>query len=180
MKKPLSYKRLQFLKLKLMASTILLVTASSMAQGFNKVTERRLPIFPNEKRMLLLGKINFLMGGAHDVNILRRGETRWIPAKLNMKVHHGDIIQTRAESCCEVRLLSGGVIRLSENTVFLFKKSQISNRRPPTHAGLSQAWTKISRLWKNNDRFIKLPTAVCSIRGFIYFAQLTAFHRRPN
>lgn len=118
-----------------------------------------------------IGNISFLLGAFNDVTILHDGDGTWISAKLKMDVLRGDLVQTRAESRCEVKLHDGSVVRIGERTLFDFEKSQVSGSGKTVNATVRQGkiWANVTRLSPNRDRFeIKSPTAVCAIRGTTY------------
>lgn len=118
-----------------------------------------------------IGNINFLLGAFNDITILHDGEGAWIPAKLKMDVQRGDLVQTKAESRCEVKLHDGSIVRIGEKTLFDFEKSLVSGSSKAVNASIKQGkiWANVTRLQRGKDKFeIKSPTAVCAIRGTTY------------
>ncbi len=118
-----------------------------------------------------IGTISFLLGAPNDVQIKHKDQAAWQAAKLNMAVLSADILQTKQESRCEVKLVDGSVIRIGENTLFEFTEASISKSSKNVKAELKkgQVWSNLTKVKSEKEGFqIKAPTAVCAVRGTIY------------
>jgi hypothetical protein len=159
---------------------MLLVVSVGMARQFaGKMTESNTRTATEPS---FIGKTIFLLG---DVSILRGEQNYWIPAKLNMEVRSNDFVQTGPESFCEVRLRDGRVIRVGEKTLFGFDKFKPADSSETTQKrfAASRFWNSLFRLQTGTEIPIKLPPAVCAMRGVVYFFKLMAgggFGWRPR
>jgi len=114
-----------------------------------------------------IGKINFILGGKHDVSIVRAGTPGWKDAKIYSSIFKGDQIKTNKESRCETKLHDKSVIRIGENTTFIFKEDQL-NKNFNTEIKKGRLWANIRKISRRTKFQVRTPTAVCSIRGTIY------------
>jgi len=114
-----------------------------------------------------IGKINFILGSAEDVEILRAGKAQWESAKLYSAIFDGDRLKTKQEARCETRLRDQSVIRIGENTTFTFKQNQL-NSDFNAEITKGRIWANIRKLSRRTKFQVRTPTAVCSIRGTIY------------
>lgn len=114
-----------------------------------------------------IGKINFILGGKHDVSIIRAGKSEWQDAKIYASIFKGDQIKTNRESRCETKLLDQSVVRIGENTTFIFKEDQL-NKNFDTEIQKGRLWANIRKISRRTIFQVRTPTAVCSIRGTIY------------
>ncbi len=117
-----------------------------------------------------IGKITFLLGGPQDVLLKHKNQENWQPAKMNMAIYQADMLQSKEESRCEVKLRDGGVIRIGENTYFEFTNSIIKEKKLNTRTVLKRGkiWANLSKRKGKSDFQIKAPTAVCAVRGTIF------------
>ncbi len=114
-----------------------------------------------------IGTVNFILGDAEDVKILRAGQTDWQPAKLYEPVYTGDQIKTNQESRCETKLEGRGVVRIGENTIFAFSE-ELLNRKLNASLTSGRLWANIRHVGRGSNFWIRTPDAVCSVRGTIY------------
>ena len=114
-----------------------------------------------------IGKINFILGGKNDVAIIRSGMSNWQEAKLYSSIYKGDRIKTSKESRCETKLYDQSVIRIGENTTFIFKDDKLNNNFS-TEIKKGRLWANIRKISRRTKFQVRTPTAVCSIRGTIY------------
>jgi len=88
-----------------------------------------------------------------------------------MAVQNADLIRTKAESRCEVKLLEGSVVRIGENSEFEFTDASVKKNSKKVKARLKRGriWSNITKLRTKQEGFqIKTPTAVCAVRGTVY------------
>ena len=117
-----------------------------------------------------IGTITFILGGKNDVSIKHHNSKQWNAAKLKMAVVNDDVLRTRQESRCEVKLNNGDIVRIGENTVFEFATAR-DQMQKDVRAELKngKVWANLAPFKSPNKQFqIKAPTAVCAVRGTIY------------
>lgn len=118
-----------------------------------------------------IGKISFLLGREQDIQIKHKSDKTWRNAKLKMSVKNADLIRTKSESRCEVKLLEGSVVRIGENSEFEFTDASVKKNSKKVKASLKRGriWSNITKLRAKQEGFqIKTPTAVCAVRGTVY------------
>ncbi|MBN2355169.1 FecR domain-containing protein [candidate division KSB1 bacterium] len=118
-----------------------------------------------------IGVVSFILGGPDDIQVQHADQTSWEPVKFKMPILDGDLLKSKAESRCEVKLHDGTVIRIGEKTTFHFTEVNISKKlreaKTEMHAG--QVWVNLPKDKSSKNTFqIKAPTAVCAVRGTIY------------
>ncbi|MBN2011007.1 FecR domain-containing protein [candidate division KSB1 bacterium] len=114
-----------------------------------------------------VGNVNFILGGANDVRILKTGQDQWRPAHLYAPVTNGDQVQTQNESRCEIKMIDKSLIRIGENSNFTVTDIKQENQRN-TSLSWGKIWMNIKSLAQKETFYVKTPTAVCSIRGTIF------------
>jgi hypothetical protein len=125
-------------------------------------------VFSAEKK---IGQITFMIGATGDVKVKHKNQPDWQSAKLKMDIYNADIIQTKTESRCEVKLLEGSVVRIGEKSEFEFSDASVAKNSKKVNAQLKRGkvWSNIAKLTNKQEGFeIKTPTAVCAVRGTIY------------
>jgi hypothetical protein len=118
-----------------------------------------------------IGAFSFLLGSSQDIQVKARNTANWIPVKLGQAVNDGDLVQTRQESRCEIKLLDASVIRIGENTQFEFSDASITAEKRKVKAELKsgQVYVNLNTSTSSKSSFqIKAPTAVCAVRGTVY------------
>jgi hypothetical protein len=127
-----------------------------------------LSTFASDSRQI--GTITFILGGKNDVLIKHHNSQQWNAAKLKMTVLNDDVLQTKKESRCEVKLGDGSLVRIGENSIFEFATAP-GQIQKDVRAELKKgrAWANLAPFKSQNKQFqIKAPTAVCAVRGTIY------------
>ncbi|MDZ7330480.1 MAG: FecR domain-containing protein [candidate division KSB1 bacterium] len=114
-----------------------------------------------------IGSVNFILGDAEDVMILRAGHDTWEPAKLYQPIFAGDQIKTNQESRCETKLVSRGVVRIGENSIFEFSEDLLK-KKLNANLKTGSIWANIRLTGRDSNFWIRTPNAVCSVRGTIY------------
>ncbi|MDZ7263916.1 MAG: FecR family protein [candidate division KSB1 bacterium] len=115
-----------------------------------------------------IGKINFILGAPGDVRLVRAGSASWESAKLYGTIYNGDQLKTAQESRCEIKLAENrGLIRIGENTNFIFQQDQLANKFN-SELSKGRIWANIRHVGQKGQFQLKTPTAVCAIRGTIY------------
>lgn len=115
-----------------------------------------------------IGKINFILGSPGDVRLVRAGSAAWESAKLYSTIYSGDQLKTAQESRCEIKLAENrGLIRIGENTNFIFQQDQLANKFN-SELSKGRIWANIRSVGQRSQFQLKTPTAVCAIRGTIY------------
>ncbi len=114
-----------------------------------------------------IGTVNFILGNADDVTILRAGHAEWQPAKLYGPIYTGDQIKTNKESRCETKLANHGIVRIGENTIFTFNEASLG-KRLDAQVTFGRLWANIRHSGRGSNFWIRTPNAVCSVRGTIY------------
>ncbi len=118
-----------------------------------------------------IGQISFILGGSNDIQVQHSGHSTWEAAKLKMPIFDGDLLMSKTESRCEVKLTDGSVVRIGENTKFHFTKVNISKKQREAKAEVTagHVWVNLPPDKSQKNSFqIKAPTAVCAVRGTIY------------
>jgi hypothetical protein len=115
-----------------------------------------------------IGKINFILGSPGDVRLVRAGSAAWENARLYGTIYNGDQLKTAHESRCEIKLTENrGLIRIGENTNFVFQQDQLANKFN-SELSKGRIWANIRHVGQKGQFQLKTPTAVCAIRGTIY------------
>ena len=125
-------------------------------------------VFSAEKK---IGQITFMIGAKGDVQVKQKDQSEWRPTKLKMDIYNADIIRTKKEARCEIKLLDGSVVRIGEESEFEFSDASVAKRSKKVNAQLKhgKVWSNIVKLKDQQEGFeIKTPTAVCAVRGTIY------------
>ena len=113
-------------------------------------------------------KLKFFIG---DVNIRSKDPTsKWIPAKVGMKLKTGNMIRTRVESSAEVILEEGSTIMIEENSVFQITALEENRRNKSKSTKLDLMTGKIlanvKKLGSTRSDFeFETPVATAAIRG---------------
>ncbi len=118
-----------------------------------------------------IGAFSFLLGGNQDIQVKAKGAANWSAVKLGHAVNDGDLVQTKKESRCEIKLLDASVIRIGEDTQFEFTEANISAEKRKVKAELKSGQVYVNLTTKTSSKSsfqIKAPTAVCAVRGTIY------------
>jgi len=118
-----------------------------------------------------IGSVTFLLGGPGDIQVQHTGSTVWDSVKLKMAILDGDLLKSRVESRCEIKLLDGTIIRIGENTTFHFTEANIKEKLRQVKADLQagEVWVNVPTTKNSKNSFqIKAPTAVCAVRGTVY------------
>ncbi len=109
------------------------------------------------------------------VEILRQGQTQWVPAAIGAKLAEGDDIRAFAGASAELQLPDGSTLFLAENSRIKMAKleyDQHNNRKlvlvhlavGKVRAAISQAAITLVRGRQSNFA-ISTPTAVAAARG---------------
>ena len=118
-----------------------------------------------------IGTISFMIGQGSDVQIKSNADKGWSNAKLNQSVYDADIIRTASESRCEVTLSDKSVVRIGENSEFVFSDVTVQEYKKNINSELKKGkiWLNVKTLHDTKSTFqVKTPTAVCAVRGTIY------------
>ena len=91
-------------------------------------------------------------------------------SKTGVPVKYGDIIKTGQNSFCEIKLNELSIIKLSQNTEFVFNISETENSFE-LHSGSLAGLTR-KKFVKQNQYLIKTPTGIAAIRGTAYFIHI--------
>ena len=90
--------------------------------------------------------------------------------KTGTVIKHGDVIETGTNSFCEITLNKRSIIKLSQNTVFVFNISESENNFELKSGSLTGLTRK--KFTKQGDYNIKTPTGIAAIRGTAYFIHI--------
>ncbi len=90
--------------------------------------------------------------------------------KTGTLLKYGDIIKTGQNSFCEIKLNKLSIIKLSQNTEFVFNISETENSFE-LHSGSLAGLTR-KKFVKQNQYLIKTPTGIAAIRGTAYFIHI--------
>ena len=104
--------------------------------------------------------ISFYSGTA----MIKSGSTALRPVKIQERVQDGDVIETGDKSSVIVQVGDELIVRFEENTTVVVKSiKDLSKREISLEKG--KVLSKVSKLKKGNEYFVKTPTAVASVRG---------------
>jgi len=93
-----------------------------------------------------------------------------IEGKNGTFIKYGDIIKTGPNSFCEITLNKRSIIRLSQNTVFVFNISDSQNSFELQSGSLTGLTRK--KFVKQDRYLIKTPTGIAAVRGTSYFIHI--------
>ena len=101
-----------------------------------------------------------MIGGTGDVQVKHKNHSDWIPAKLKMDIYNADVIKTKTESRCEVKLLEGSVVRIGEKSEFEFSDASVAKKSKKVNAQLKRGkvWSNIVKM--KNKQEVKTPEDV--------------------
>ena len=115
-------------------------------------------IFANKKAKKV-GEIDFRLGELFKKNINTK---EWSEIDEEDAVFYGDTIRTGVESKCEIKLIEGSTIRMSEKALYVFEKGA-DDYGKILHGTI---WTNVKKRNKNERDFqIKTPIAVAAVIG---------------
>ncbi|OGW95560.1 MAG: hypothetical protein A3G33_11180 [Omnitrophica bacterium RIFCSPLOWO2_12_FULL_44_17] len=100
------------------------------------------------------------------VQVLKAGQTAWIPAKNGMALEPGDTIKTESSSKAKLKM-TNGEIRLDEKTNFRVKEFTIKDEEIQASLELTigQLKANIDKMKKGSLMQFRTPTSVASVRG---------------
>lgn len=93
-----------------------------------------------------------------------------IESKNGAVIKYGDKIETGQNSFCEITINKRSIIRLAQNTVFVFNISDSENTFE-LHSGSLTGLTR-KKFTKQGTYNIKTPTGIAAIRGTAYFIHI--------
>ena len=127
---------------------ILLVATAFGQKEFGKIT-------------LPLGRVQVQKGGSGNFN----------KATMRMIIHEKDIVKTLARSRCEITLVSGGKLRIGENSELEITKAEVKPMEKSFGANLKtgDVWVAAKAVFgEKKNVSIRTPTAVAAIRGTVF------------
>lgn len=95
----------------------------------------------------------------------------WQAAAFGQGLKTGDQIKTFEESRAELKIGSGGVTRIGENSLYTIKEASVTAESITCSGELSigKVWSNVKKLAKTKSQFkVHSPTAIAAIRGTIY------------
>lgn len=113
-----------------------------------------------------VGEIDFRLGSINSKN-----RTKMTPLDEEDKVFEKDTLQTGKESRCEIKLMDGSILRLSENTKYIIDQFNQSGEKVSFQGYLvsGESWTNVNKLdSKKKDFKVKSPIAVAAVIGTSY------------
>jgi hypothetical protein len=113
-----------------------------------------------------VGEIDFRLGSINSKN-----RTKMTPLDEEDKVFEKDTLQTGKESRCEIKLMDGSILRLSENTKYIIDQFEQSGEKVSFQGYLvsGESWTNVNKLdSKKKDFKVKSPIAVAAVIGTSY------------
>ena len=93
------------------------------------------------------------------------------------KLYVNDLIESKSESRCEIKLNDGSLLKVSENTLFKVKKSMVkdNDQRSSFSLLLGSLWLKVKKVLSPTEEFsVSTPAAVCAVRGTEFFIEVKA------
>ncbi len=117
-----------------------------------------------------IGEITFIIGQGKDVQIQHHSD-EWNDAEMGQKVYESDKIRTAKESRCEVTLTDNSLVRIGEESEFVFTSVAIQENSSKSKSELlkGKIWLNINPITNKKSGFqVKTPTAVCAVRGTIF------------
>lgn len=122
------------------------------------ILETRNQIFAGEE-VKKVGEIDFRLGDLYKKNSSTKD---WSEIDEEDPVFYGDTIRTGMESKCEIKLIEGSTIRMSEKALYVFEKGA-GDYGKILHGTV---WTNVKKRNKNERDFqIKTPIAVAAVIG---------------
>ncbi len=118
---------------------------------------------PNKKEV---GEIDFRLGSVNSKN-----SAKMIPLDEEDKIFEKDTLQTGKESRCEIKLIDGSILRLSENTRYIIDQFEQSGEKVSFQGYLvsGESWTNVNKLdSKKKDFKVRSPIAVAAVIGTAY------------
>src|SRR6266852_7873887 len=114
------------------------------------------------------------------VEILRKGQTQWIPAVIGARLVEGDDIRAFSGASAELALPDTSTVTLAENSRLLLTKLEVDRQNQTRvvllhlavgklRAAIAQASISLVRARQSNFA-ISTPTAVAAARGTIVWA----------
>ena len=90
--------------------------------------------------------------------------------KTGTFIKYGDVIETGTNSFCELTLNKKSIIKLAQNTVFVFNISESQNSFELKSGSLTGLTRK--KFVKQDRYLIKTPTGIAAVRGTSYFIHI--------
>lgn len=118
----------------------------------------------------MAAKITYLSG---ECLLLKKGQTEWGKAALNMALYPGDKLRTKINAKVEVKFHDGSVVRIAQLSDFEVKTSSKNEETGENNIELKTKkgsyWTKFKKsTTAKNTLNQELPTAITGVRGTIY------------
>ena len=113
-------------------------------------------------------RLTFYIG---DVSSRQVSSETWSVAKLNQEMIEGSEVNTGDESRAELTLLEKSVIRVGENTHYIFTSYSVADSSNNVEASLSKGrlWANIQKMTGKENKFsAKTATAVAAVRGTVF------------
>ena len=113
-----------------------------------------------------VGEIDFRLGSINSKN-----RTKMTPLDEEDKIFEKDTLQTGKESRCEIKLIDGSILRLSENTKYIIDQFEQTGEKVSFQGYLvsGESWTNVNKLdSKKKDFKVKSPIAVAAVIGTAY------------
>ncbi len=103
------------------------------------------------------------------VDLTAGGQTRDV--RVGDQVSVGDILRSKSKSKAEIKFLDGNILRLAENTRLRVSQYQPEEGRK-SYFNLFRGKTQavVDKLQKKGTFEIHTPTAICGVRGTMFFA----------
>jgi len=129
-------------------------------------TEAKKPVAALKTNKKEVGEIDFRLGSINSKN-----RTKMTPLDEEDKVFEKDTLQTGKESRCEIKLMDGSILRLSENTRYIIDQFEQSGEKVSFQGYLvsGESWTNVNKLdSKKKDFKVRSPIAVAAVIGTAY------------
>ncbi len=97
------------------------------------------------------------------VEIMRTGQTQYVPAEKGSLLYEGDKIKTGEMARAAILLDDGSLVRLNANTELILKDKKPGKQKSRLQLMMGHLWAKISK--QENQLEIETPTAVAAIKG---------------
>lgn len=119
-----------------------------------------------------LGEIGEVKG---TVEILKDGETEWVPVVEEMPVQMKERIKTSGGSSCNLELDDGSIVYVGENTETSVEMLDVTGDK---HESKISLWfgKLIANIKKSKQTkmSVRTPTAICAVRGTEFAVEATA------
>ncbi|MCH7505002.1 FecR domain-containing protein [PVC group bacterium] len=115
-----------------------------------------------------------------DAQILRSGESAWVPADSGLRINEGDQIKTGAKGFAEIIFANDSRIYVKAQSSLVLDQSLLSEDQTfkiKVTLNYGDLMARVKKLKRDKDSFqIQTPTAVAGVRGTVFYLKVS----RPN